>query len=148
MWAGAYPARQSARFLDHTEFSQIASMHSLRHHHLLRRLIGVVLLALLMAQGTSLVHAIAHAPGQSATAGIAAATADSDATATASHWGHPAGAPQCQVFEGLLLGQAPCSLPPTLPEPDLQQHALAEPVPLAAPLRTARSYQARAPPRG
>ncbi len=123
-------------------------MHSLRHHPLLRRLIGVVLLALLLAQGTSLVHSIAHAPGRVATAGIAAAAGDSEAIAAASHWGHPAGAPQCQVFEGLLLGHAPCSLPPTLSEPDLRQQALAEPVPLAAPLRTERSYQARAPPRG
>ncbi|MEO5733544.1 MAG: hypothetical protein ABIN96_09580 [Rubrivivax sp.] len=142
-------------------------MHTLRHHPLLRRLISVVLLALLLAQGTSLVHAIAHAPGSlvpqavewlagsgetsTSTSASTSASADfqtSAASSRLSHWGHPAGAPQCQVFEALLLGQAPCMALPTLATLDLRQRPAAEPLSVAVALRTPRSYEARAPPRG
>lgn len=128
-------------------------MHTLRHHPLLRRLIGVMLLALLLAQGTALVHAVAHASGGATTAlaGVGDRSGQGtprNATAPSGHWGHPAGAPQCQFFEGLLLGQAPGTALPPLALPDLRQPPTAAPRPVRIAQRAPHGYQARAPPRG
>lgn len=60
------------------------------------RLVGVALLALLLAQWTALTHAIAHA--SLGAAGVVAIEDDG-------HWGHDAGAPACTLIDHLLLGE-------------------------------------------
>ena len=64
----------------------------------LRRLIGAALLALLVAQWTAIVHAVAHAPSASAVVTI---QGDGD------RYGHRADSAACQLIDHLLTGQAP-----------------------------------------
>ena len=71
-------------------------MISPRHSSAIRRLVGVALLALLLALWTALTHTIAHAP--LGAAGVVAT--DADAT-----WGHQGGTSSCQLVDQLLIGQ-------------------------------------------
>ena len=103
-----------------------------------RRLVGVVLLTLLLAQWTALTHAIAHAP---LGAGVGF-NAQFDGK-----WGHPADTPSCQLVDHLLIGQSsggePAAMawfwPATAPEATRNLPAVCS--------ATLRAYEARGPPR-
>ena len=118
-------------------------MNSIRQRRLTCRIVGVLLLALLLAQWTVLGHAIAHgsvAPGVSASP---AAHAGNDVGLT---WGHEAGAPECQLFDQLLSGQALGAEAAPMPGVPLASTPLAanELSPCRQP--TLRAYLARGPP--
>ena len=113
-------------------------MKTPRHSNAARRLVGVALLALLLAQWTALTHAIAHVPlGAGA---MVAAQADTA-------WGHQAGAPACALVDHLLFGQLsggdcaaiPWFLPTASP-------AAAPRLPIVCGVAL-RAYEARGPPR-
>jgi len=114
------------------------TMQPLRRAHATRRIVGLALLALLLAQWSALVHVIAHGPGH---------RSDVVAAADQDEWGHPAGSPACQLFDHLLAGQAPgfdsapAPVVPTVTAP------AARPAPWAESGPEHRAYQARAPPR-
>lgn len=119
-----------------------------------RRLVGVLLLALLLAQWSALLHAVMHAPALSAgrfhdaappVAG--AGPAADDDTDHSDQSGHEAGSSVCQLFDHLLLGQAPGSDgPPATPDPWCQEAPRAQPR-SATPRTAAAAYEARGPPR-
>lgn len=119
---------------------------ALRCHALKRRLLGVLLFALLTAQALALTHAIAHAPQAiaafTASAGTAAAATDRDVV-----WGHTVGSASCHLVDHLLIGQATGFDPVVLPLSKLDE-ALPTCLPPAAVARLAlRAYEARGPPR-
>ncbi len=125
-----------------------------------RRLVGVVLLALLVAQWSALLHAVAHAPALSAArfhhatpqaAGAEAAASDTTDhrrhAGHSDHSDHEAGSSVCQLFDQLLLGQAPGSNgPPVIAAPWRQEAPQAQ-RPSATPRTAATPYEARGPPR-
>jgi len=106
------------------------------------RLIGAALLALLLAQWTALMHAIAHAP--LATGAVVSAEADADAD---SLWHHAANSPSCELIDKVLLGHSTTgdASPGVwqLPEATLTM------APKYRRVRSAarQAYEARAPPR-
>ena len=112
-----------------------------------RRLIGVVLLALLCAQWALLAHAIGHADRQAIAAGLGAAVAADHHGHDDTAWGHDAGTPTCELFDHLLVGQAaggkPAPLVALLPPTVLP----AAPAPSITPGPASRAYEARGPPR-
>lgn len=118
-------------------------LNTLRDPALKRRLIGCLLLALMLAQGLALAHAIAHGTRLAVTGQNATATlADSDAV-----WGHAAGSASCHLVDQMLLGNATGFDLPPLP---LLPRVAAPPdcLPPAAVARLAlRVYEARGPPR-
>ncbi|MBK7616501.1 MAG: hypothetical protein KA375_01530 [Vitreoscilla sp.] len=85
-------------------------MSLLRHFQVTRRVVGVVMLALLLSQWLALGHAVAHS--QSSVASQALADDDSDS------WGHAAGAATCHLLGHLLTGQAPGHELPVTPPAD------------------------------
>ena len=112
-------------------------MTRLRQRQVLRRVVGMVLLALLAAQWTVLAHSIQHAP--------AAVDAPRDIDQAL---GHHAGTAACHLVDHLLTGQAPgaqaataAGLPPGHPRLAAAAASLA-----CGPVFPA--YEARAPPRG
>lgn len=114
---------------------------------LARRIIGVALLALLLAQWGALLHAVTHAP---LVHSFAAAAEQADAAApgeAAEAEAHSAGSPVCQLFDHLLLAQAAGH--PPLQVPDAQWSTAAPPRALwpALPQRALQAYDARGPPR-
>lgn len=124
-------------------------MTLLRHRQALRRVVGVVLLALLLGQLTVLVHSTDHArvrlaaEDSAALAAVAPAEAHSD-----SAWGHAAGTPACQLIDHLLFGQAPGALPAALVFAPPADRGLAAPEASIGPGPVGQAYQARGPPRG
>jgi hypothetical protein len=102
------------------------------------RLVGVALLALLLAQWTALTHAVAHAP----LAADMALAAEAE-----SPWGHGVNSPSCDLIDHLLLGHAMLGDPSPLawvpPEATLAK------VPKSRLFRsgTRQAYEARGPPR-
>lgn len=113
-------------------------MNTLRHRNATRRLVGLALLALLLAQWTALAHAIAHAPLHAG----AAVAANAGAA-----WGHHAGTPACHLVDHLLIGQAAGDEPAPVP---CLRHAstlvVASDLSIGPGLAL-RAYQARGPPR-
>lgn len=113
----------------------------LRHLDIARRLSGVLLLGLLLAQATALSHGIGHSP-LSVQANVTGAVEPS------ARWGHDHGAPECRLVDQLLSGQAPGPDPVALP----CRPPAAAPVLLstlsANPSPALRAYEARGPPRG
>ncbi len=137
MTAGGAVIRAFAVILRDPAESQLP-VNPLRHRYAIRRLIGVVLLALLLGQWTVLAHSIAHAR---APAAIALSDESDDA------WGHHAGTPACHLIDHLLAGQAPgveAASVPGLPPTDSRVAALA---PSIGPGAASRAYEARGPPR-
>lgn len=122
-------------------------MQSLRRHTAIRRIVGVALLAMLLAQWQVLAHAIAHGPWYS----HAAALADIGRADQPGHaedgWGHPAGAPACELFDALLGAQAPGAEPATAPQLPKSPRRFASPAQLADIGPALRAYEARGPPR-
>lgn len=118
-------------------------LNALRSHVLKRRLLGVMLFALLTAQALALAHAVAHGPQWVAASRHAVAqTTDRDTI-----WGHAAGSTACHLVDQLLTGQA-TGLDP-VPWP-LSRLEAARPVclPPATVARLAlQAYEARGPPR-
>ncbi len=113
-------------------------MSTPRHCNATRRLVGVMLLTLLLAQWTALAHAIAHAqPG-------AASAVAADA---ASPWSHQAGTASCHLVDQLLIGQLAGG------EPAPIASLAPATAPVAARSRPTacgpalRAYEARGPPR-
>ena len=112
-------------------------MTRLCHRNAIRRLIGVVWLALLLGQWTALVHSIDHAPSSAAVAG----SADTDHA-----WSHGAGTSACHLVDHLLTGHGPGGQPATVcgfPPAGLRVAASA---PSIGPGPLARAYEARGPP--
>lgn len=113
-------------------------MKFIRHSNSTRRLVGVALLALLLAQWTALAHAIAHAPLAAGSALVAQADAP---------WGHAANTPDCRLVDQLLI--APLS------GADSSATVWFWPATAVASTRdlpvvcsaTLRAYEARGPPR-
>lgn len=116
------------------------TLHSRHASNLTRRLVGVALLALLLAQWAALAHAWAHGPLHMS--GQPAVEADADVT-----WDHDAGSPACQLVDQLLNAQAAGAAPAAVP------FFLATTPPAAAPGGpiarglALRAYEARGPPR-
>ena len=131
-------------------------MQALRRPNAMRRIVGVALLAMLLAQWQALAHAIAHGPWHTDAVAVAANEAaghwdhgnhDGHAGHDADGWGHPAGSPACEVFDALLGAQAPGAEAATLPllPPSQGRYALPERLADAGP--ALRAYEARGPPR-
>jgi hypothetical protein len=110
-----------------------------------RALAWVLALSLLVAQWLALVHAAAHAPvatGSVVAQAMANATNDSSSLAQ----GHTSQA-ACQLFDHLLMGQAPVTLPASLTGlPSPSRVVLAPDAALPRPTALAH-YEARGPPR-
>ena len=113
----------------------------LRHLDIARRLSGVMLLALLLAQAVALSHGIRHSP-------LGLKPHVSSVVEPSEHWGHEHGTPECRLVDQLLSGQAPGPDPVALP----CRPPAAAPARLSAlsdnPSRALRAYEARGPPRG
>jgi hypothetical protein len=102
-------------------------------------------LSLLVAQWLALVHAAAHAPVAAASVVAQALTSVSDDNSPLAH-GHKSQA-ACQLFDQLLMGQVPGTLPAALaglPSPSRVAPALATALPRSA---AQAHYEARGPPR-
>lgn len=120
------------------------TLHRRHASNLTRRLVGVALLALLLAQWTALAHAWAHGPLHISghISGQPAAEAEADVT-----WDHDAGSSACQLVDHLLIGQAAGAASAAVP------FFLATTPPAAAPGGpiarglALRAYEARGPPR-
>ena len=113
-------------------------MNAPRHCHATRRLVGVALLTLLLAQWTVLTHAIAHA--QLGTGAVVAAQADAP-------WSHQAGTPSCLLVDHLLIGQLSGGDPAAIPWFWPASAPAASPnLPIACGFAL-RAYEARGPPR-
>lgn len=118
-----------------------------------RRLIGVVLLALLWAQWAVLAHAIGHAdrPAMVASRAAAAVADNNDHGHEHDHgdgaWGHDAGTPTCELLDQLLAGHAAGGQPAPLFV--LRPAAVLPAVPAASITRwpALPAYEARGPPR-
>lgn len=116
-------------------------MNSARHCKAARRLVGVILLTLLLAQWSALRHAIAHAPLGALSAPAAQSNA-SDAP-----WGHEADTPGCRLVDHLLIaplaGADPSATdwfwPAAAPEATRKLAIVCS--------ATLRAYEARGPPR-
>lgn len=128
-------------------------MQALRRSHATRRIVGVALLALLLAQWQALAHAIAHGPWHAHAAVLAGADnvvhpghAD-HADHAEDGWGHPAGSPACELFDALLGAQAPGAEPAPAPDVPLSQWFFASPAQSADTGPALRAYEARGPPR-
>ena len=113
-------------------------MNAPRHCHATRRLVGVALLTLLLAQWTALTHAIAHA--QLGTGAVVAAQADAP-------WGHQAGTPSCLLVDHLLIGQLSGGDPAAIPWfwPAAAPEAMRKLAIVCS--ATLQAYEARGPPR-
>jgi hypothetical protein len=113
----------------------------LRHLDIARRLSGVLLLGLLLAQATALSHGISHSP-------VRLQEHHSSAVEPSDHWGHENGTPECRLVDQLMGGQAPGPDPVAVP----RQPPAALPVLLGMlsvnPSPALRAYEARGPPRG
>lgn len=113
-------------------------MNTPRHCTAIRRLVGVMVLALLLAQWVALTHAVAHAQLDA----DSALAAESD-----NAWGHQAATPSCQLVDQLLIGQLSVGDPAAIP------WFWATATPVASPILsidrgvTLRAYEARGPPR-
>ena len=113
-------------------------MNPLRHRNASRRVIGVALLALLLAQWTVLAHSIAHAWSPAVV----------DVAADADHaWGHHAGTSACHLVDHLLAGQAPGGETASVPGLPPAALRLVAPAPSIGPGPVSRAYEARGPPR-
>ena len=102
-----------------------------------RRFVGVVVLALLLAQWAALVHAVDHAPARAA-----AVVAGHDFAL----WSHGAGSPACQAFDQLLTGQADAPQPAALLGTQVADAAPAARAQPAGTRPALRAYEARGPP--
>ena len=110
-----------------------------------RRIVGVALLVLLLAQWAALVHTvmhtvvptILHTPVQ-AGAVIQADAVDADE--------HTAGSPVCQLFDHLLVAQAAAGDEPQLPQPLWSTAAPPWALLPAQPRLASLGYDARGPP--
>lgn len=103
-----------------------------------RRIVGIALFALLLAQSAAWLHAVDHAPT------AAAATVGGD---DHSAWGHPAASPACQLFDQLLTAQPSSPQRAALPSLPLADDAAAAPGERLGPRPALRAYEARGPPR-
>jgi hypothetical protein len=117
------------------------------HIQATRRLIGVVVLALLCAQWAALSHAIAHADRSAMAARLATAASADDHDHGGEAWGHDAGTPTCQLLDHLLAGHAAGGEPPPLFLPRPAAVLLAAPALSITPGPASRAYEARGPPR-
>lgn len=131
-------------------------MQALRRPNATRRIVGVALLALLLAQWQALAHAMAHGPWHAHAAALSAndaaghaghANHDGHAGHTADGWGHPAGSPACELFDALLGAQAPGAEAAIVPPRPSSQGSFALPAPFAVAGPALRAYEARGPPR-
>ena len=106
-----------------------------------RRIVGVALLALLLAQWVALAHAVLHAAQVRPAERAAAAT-----SVQADLFGHAAGARECRLVDQLLSF---AGAPDVAPAPGEPPAATAPPAPRAgvAPRGSGHPYEARAPPR-
>ncbi len=102
-----------------------------------RRLVGVAVFALLLAQWAALVHAVDHAPARAA-----AVVAHHDLAP----WGHDAGSPACQAFDQLLTGQADLPQPAALHGLQVADEAPAARGQQVGPRHALLAYEARGPP--
>ncbi len=115
-------------------------MKPLARRNASRRLVGLALAALLLAQWTVLVHWIAHARAPA----VVERSAEPDQD---NAWGHHAGASACVLVDHLLTGQAPgVEHAAAACEPPAQPRVAAA-APADAPAPAARAYDARGPPR-
>ena len=131
-------------------------MQALRRPNAMRRIVGVALLAMLLAQWQALAHAIAHGPWHTDAVAEGAndaagpwghANHDGHAGHDGDGWGHPAGSPACELFDALLGAQAPGAEAATLPLLPPSQGRFALPGRLADAAPALRAYEARGPPR-
>jgi hypothetical protein len=131
-------------------------MQAFRRPNATRRIVGVALLALLLAQWQALAHAIAHGPWHAHAAAVSVADAighgghanhDGHAGHDADGWGHPAGSLACELFDALHGAQAPGAGAATLPPLPLSQGHFVSPARLADSGPALRAYEARGPPR-
>ncbi len=125
-------------------------------HHI----IGVALLALLLAQWGALLHAVDHGPVHGAAAVQRAATgAPVNAAAhqpldehevpgaQVDNGEHSAGSPVCQLYDHLLLAQASGCAAPQVPGRKWCTTAPSWALRAALPLGALQAYEARGPPR-
>ena len=105
-----------------------------------RRLIGVVLLALLWGQWTILAHSIAHARPASVVQGSAGPEPEPT-------WGHQAGSSACVLVDHLLTGQAPGGEPAAAPRLPPANSPISAAATSPDPSPALQGYQARGPPR-
>lgn len=123
-----------------------------------RRLIGVLLLAMLLAQMVARFHAIAHAGGLGpagpevhAAAEVVEHTIPEASTAATAQtdegWGHAAGSSACQWFDHLLLDHAPVHAHPSACQMVAAEALALPPATAARSGATQWSIQARGPPR-
>lgn len=119
-------------------------MNPTRHRRLTCRIVGMLLLALLMAQWSVLGHAIAHGTPTSLVSASAVAKADHGDHQT---WGHEAGAPECRLFDQLLSGHALAADAAPMPGLPLARTPVAANELSACRQPTLRGYLARGPPR-
>ena len=117
--------------------SSIVSARS-RSRAAIGRLVGAVLLALLLAQWTTLTHAIAHVP--LGAAGLATIEGDG-------RWGHDAGSPSCLLIDHLLLGELTGGDAPAMSGLPPDAMLATAPKCRRAHSSTRRAYEARGPPR-
>jgi len=113
-------------------------MIKLRCPQTTRRVVGVVLLALMLVQWAALVHAVNHAPAL----GGALVVADADP-----HWGHDSGTPTCHLLDHLLLGQAIGSTGVQVPHLEFSAAAPGSADHSVTSRPAAHAYEARGPPR-
>ena len=113
-------------------------MNRMRLGATLRRVVGVAMLSLVLAQWVALVHAIEHAHGPSA----AADQHDPDGA-----WGHEAGSSACLLIDHLLTGQAPGEPATGLPDASAAESTAVGPTKSVFHGRNPKPYQARGPPR-
>lgn len=118
-----------------------------RHIQATRRLIDVVVLALLCAQWAALSHAIDHADRPAMAAGLASAANVDDHNHGDEAWGHDAGTPTCELLDHLLAGHAGGGKPPQLFLLGRTATLPAAPAPSITPGPASRAYEARGPPR-
>lgn len=118
-----------------------------RHLQATRRLIGVMLLALLCAQWVALSHAIGHVDWPASAARLATAAATDDHAHDNRAWGHDAGTAACELLDHLLAGQAAGVMPAPLILLRPAAAMLAAPAPSITPGPVWRAFEARGPPR-
>lgn len=119
------------------------SMNPTRHRQLTCRIVGVLLLALLLAQWSVWGHAMAHGTALSSGSTSPEAKAGNERELT---WGHEAGAPECRLLDQLLNGQALGAEAAPMPSLPVASTPLAgnDLSPCRQP--TLRTYLARGPP--
>ncbi len=110
-----------------------------------RRIVGVALLALVLAQWAALVHTVMH----TVTPTVRHATVQAGGVvegAAAEPSEHAAGSPVCQLVDHLLVAQTSGGPQPQLPEPPWSTAAPPWALLPALPRQPQQGYDARGPP--